>query len=220
MDIINIHRNNAFLKQLCVIILATCLCNGTLAQKWIWSAELCYNMFQEQSIHYTGGGMNLQAHSFSAGYNIGGGMFAFSCQGEYTPIDLRNTKVQSTAKGSLHLMEICLGVRYYPIIPTIRIGTSVAIRFTAGVLMDVSSFYWRESQSWSPDPVKMHSPALVSPLIYGGFCFSPFRNTTGISIKLNYRPNEYSMQNFPLSNFTLKETFSLSFGLFIGSKIK
>lgn len=208
------------MKTFFLTILATCLFISVSAQNWIWSGELSYNIIDEQKIQYIGGKLdNTSAYSFSAGYNIGGRAFGFCCQADYTKIDLKNINIQPAVKGSLYLLEASAGIRYYPIIPTIRIGTTIAIRFTAGFLIDVAAYGWKQNEDYSPDPVRKSSPGIVNPLVYGGFCFSPFRNTTGLSIRFVYRPKEFAMQNFPLKDFTLKEPYAVSISFFIGSRI-
>jgi len=210
-----------FLTRTAVLI-ALCLSPGRPAysQGRIWFAELCVNITQEQKIQYTGGEFSKSpAYGFSFNINNGGKNTAIGIQVDYTSVDLSKTPT-TIPKKTMSLWEFYMGLRYYPLLPTIRLGRKGAIRFTTGGMIGGYDFYWRQTDPYSDGPALKWSPMQFSSLLFAGFCFSSFRNTTGISIKLNYKPQTYSLYNFELRNFTLKQPFSITAALLIGPKIK
>lgn len=211
------------IKFFLALALTCCLYWNSFSQGRIWFSELGVDIKQQQKIQYTGGSVNKSpALGYFANINSGGKKIAVGLQVDYLRVDLKNINTAPAQKGSLHLWEFYFGLRYYPLIPTFKFGIKGAIRFTAGGQVGFSDFYWRENDTYNY-PTYSHrswSPAAFSSVVFAGLCFSPFRNTSGLSVKLNYRPQTYSMKNFPLKNFALKQPFSLSAALFIGPRIK
>ena len=198
-------------------------CFSCFSQGRIWFAELGADVKEEQKIEYTGGSVNKSpAYGYFININNGGRRLAIGLETDYSSPNLKNVNNTVYKSNSLHLWEFYLGLRYYPLIPTMRFGTKGAIRFTAGGQIGLYDFYWRENDAYSY-PTYSHkswSPMAFSSFIFAGLCFSPFRNTSGLSVKLKYRPQSYSMGNFPLASFSLKQPFSLSAALFIGPRIR
>ncbi len=219
----NINGRIFTVKLIFLLIFFDCICNYALSQGRIWFAEMGVGISNEQKSEYTGGSSKKSpAYTYFVNFNNGGRRLAIGVGGDYTSVGLQNVNNSTYKKNSLHLWEFYFALRYYPLIPTMRFGTKGAIRFTAGGQIGFYDFYWREKDNYNY-PTYSHrswsSPAFSSS-VFAGLCFSPFRNTSGLSLKLNYRPQTYSMNNFPLVNFTLKQTFSLSVSLFIGPRIK
>lgn len=191
------------------------------SQGRIWFAELGVDIKQQQTIQYTGG--NLQkspAYGFLFSIYNGGKRFAIGLQFDYSAVNLEKTNLTTVPKKSVSLWEFYAGWRYYPLLPTVRLGRKGAIRFTAGGLIGGYDFYWRQTEDYTDGTVLKWSPLQFSSMVFAGLCFSSFRNTTGLSLKLNYRPQTYSLNNFELQNFTLQQPLSVSAALLIGPKIK
>ncbi len=203
-----------------VLMLSMGLNNQAFSQGRIWFSELSFDIKKEQKVQYTGGESSKSpAYGFSVNINNGGGRVAIGLQLDYSPVNLGDVTTPNVKKNSLKLWEFYAGLRYYPLLPTMRLGRSGAIRFTAGGMIGGYDFYWRETDSYDGNTLKW-SPVQFSSLVFAGLCFSSFRSATGISAKLNYKPQTFSMSNFSLADFTLKQPFSLSLGLLIGPKIK
>jgi|GEM_PF-5258109 len=210
-------------KVFLFILILSCLEFRGFSQGRIWFSELGATIYQDQKVDYANGSFS---HSPALGYflniNTGGKHFAIGVQGDYSSIDLKSGNNPSLKNNNVKLWEFYAILRYYPMLPTMRFWTKGAIRFTAGVSGGAYSFYWRENDNYNY-PTYSHlawSPLQFSSVIFGGLCFSSFRNTSGLSLKLNYKPTTYSMSNFPLADFTLKQPFSVSASLFIGPSIK
>ena len=208
------------MKKIVVIYIYLVLINyPVFSQGRIWFSELGVDIKQEQKISFTGGSVNKSpALGYFFNINNGGRKFAIGLQGNYSKVDLKNTTAPDVEKNSLKLWEFYFVLRYYPMLPTLRFGTKGAIRFTTGVMLGGYDFYWKQDDGYGA--TLKWSPLQVSSVVFAGLCFSPFLNTTGLSVKLNYMPQTLSMQNFALKEFTLKQPFSLSASLFIGPKIK
>lgn len=189
------------------------------AQGRIWFSELGVDIKQEQKVEYTGGSVKKSpVVGYFLNVNNGGKKIAIGLQGNYSKVDLKNASTPGVVKNSLKLWEFYFVLRYYPMLPTMRFGTKGAIRFTAGGMAGGYSFYWKGDDGYGTS--LKWSPLQMSSIVFAGLVFSPFYNTTGLAVKLNYMPQTLSMQNFSLKNFTLKQPFSLSASIFIGSKIK
>ncbi|HYM92739.1 MAG TPA: hypothetical protein VET23_01255 [Chitinophagaceae bacterium] len=199
--------------------LASILFINSYAQHRIWFGELGANITAEQNIKYDNGSIkNSPAFGYWFNINNGGRRIAVSAQFEYAPIHLKNVNTGPVKENSLGLWEFYFGLRYYPMLPNIRIGTKAAIRFIAGGLAGFYNFYWKQNDGFGYH--QTWSASQLSPLLYGGLCFSSFRNTSGLSLKISYKPQTYSIQNFSLKDFTLKQPFLLTAGIFIGPKVK
>ncbi len=210
----NIRRQ----KILLVFVLTFCIEHLSYSQGRIWFSELGVNINQEQKVEFSGSNPLIKnpAIGYFANINNGGKRIAFGIQANYSPVDMKNTNISGVKNNSLSLWEFYVVMRYYPMLPTMRIGTKVAIRFTAGGMLGGYDFYWKPSDGTS---IKW-SATQFSSVVFAGLIFSPFRNTTGLSVKLNYTLQTFTLQNFPLSNFTLKQPFSISAAIFIGPRIK
>jgi hypothetical protein len=201
------------IKIVAVLVLSHAISIRSFSQGRIWFSELSYNNIPQQNIQYSDMVDKRTAFGFSANINNGGRRTALLLQVDYSGV----RDINAAPMRSLQLWELYLGMRYYPMIPTIRFGTKVAIRFTAGGLIGGYQFYWHENDAYDNNTLKW-SAAQFCPTLFAGLCFSPFRSTTGLSVKLNYKPQTYSM---PASyGLSLKQPFSISAGLFIGSRIR
>jgi hypothetical protein len=211
------------MNKIKIILLFALSCNFCFhahSQHRIWFSELGFNILAEQKITYKGGNLtNTPAFGFSANINNGGRNVAFGLQFDYSPVHLKNVNTQPAQDNSLHLWEFYFGMRYYPVIPTMRLGTKGAIRFTAGGMIGGYDFYWRENNSYGNN--LKWSPMQTTTVVFAGLCFSSFKNASGLSVKLSYKPQTYSMvDNFALKNFSLKQPFSIGINLIIGPKIR
>ncbi len=205
-----------------LIILVVFFCQfgvNVFSQGRIWFSELGVNILQEQKMEWIGGSIKKSpALGYFINVNNGGKKVAVGIQFNYSKPDLKNTNTPGVEKNSLKLYEFYFVMRYYPMLPTMRLGTKFAFRFTAGGMAGGYSFYWKGDDGYGP--ILKWSPLQFCPTVFAGLCLSPFYNTTGVCVKLNYSPQTLTMQNFTLKNFTLKQPFLLSASIFIGSKIK
>ena len=207
-------------KIILLLILNGCFCIHSFSQGRIWFAELGANLISEQKVEYRGGSSTkAPAYGYFVNLNNGGKKLALGFEVDYAPVALKNIISTTYKKNSLGLWELYLSLRYYPMLPTIRFGTTAAMRFTAGGMIGGYDFYWRQNTSYG-DAQLTWSPMRMSSVVFAGFCFSSFRNTSGLSVKLNYKPQAYSMNNFLFENFILKQPFSVSASVLIGPKIK
>ncbi len=189
------------------------------AQGPIWFSEVGVNIFQDQKIEWKGGSITKSpAFGYFFNINAGGKKIAGGLQVNYSKPNLKNTNTPGVLNNTLTLWEMYFVMRYYPMLPTMRFGTKAAIRFTAGMDIGCADFYWKGNDGYGTS--LKWSPLQFSTVGFVGLNFSPFLNTTGLCVKLNYMPQTLSMQNFPLEKFTLKQPFSLSASIFIGPKIK
>jgi hypothetical protein len=206
-------------KTFSLFVLLCFLSPSIMAQGRIWFAEAGANIYQERKVEFNSGSANKKgALAYFFNINTGGQRVAFGMQANYSKIDLNGAKASGLEENSLKLWDFYALVRYYPLLPTARIGTKVALRFTTGVMAGAADIYWRGNDGYGS--ILKWSPLQFSSVLFAGIVISPFRNTTGVAVKLNYMPQTLSMKNFPLGDFKLKQPFSLSAALFIGSKIK
>jgi hypothetical protein len=134
------------IKIVFVLVLILAACFHSYSQGRIWFSELSYNTIQPQTIQYAGGGNKGPAYGFSANINNGGRRTAFLLQVDYSGV--KDINASNVNVRILQLWELYLGMRYYPMIPTIRLGTKIAIRFTFGGLIGGYQFYWHENDAY------------------------------------------------------------------------
>ena len=109
------------------------ICSTSYSQGRIWFSELGVNIKAEQKIQYTGGSSSKSpAFGYFININNGGRRIAIGLEVDYSSVGLQNVNNTTFKKNSLQLWECYFGMRYYPIIPTLRFGITAAIRFTAG----------------------------------------------------------------------------------------
>jgi len=192
------------------------------AQKKIWFSEIGVNLSSTQEITYSG---NKSERKTAPGYfftiNKGGQKVAFGFHLEYTPVETGIINIDPAKNNTLRLLEYYVGVRYYPLLPTFRFGTFGALRFTAGAFLGGYNYYWKEKDNYSY-PTYTHrawSGIKGTSLFFAGFCFSSFRNTSGLSLRLNYKPVQFTIDDSSLNGFLLNHKLSASASLFIGASI-
>jgi hypothetical protein len=196
---------------ICVFALSVlCFPAKLKAQDKVWFLELQYQCLGNPSIQ--NGGLDLKKNYSGYGLtlNHGGEYLGFIMQVDLRSFNLQQFNVPGVAGGGI--TEEYIGIRYYPLIPTVRIGTKFAMRFTAGALAGLyqTAEYDSGATLWS---TYNFSLSRFGSLFFAGFCFSSLRNTSGISIKLNYQPNAFTM-----NDFVVKQPFTIRLGVLLGTK--
>ncbi|NII25920.1 hypothetical protein HB364_12565 [Pseudoflavitalea sp. X16] len=217
-----IHLNYKLLFTAAMISLfAIGFISPVYAQGRIWFTELGVDIRQEQKIQYTGGELQKSpAYGFLFNIHNGGKRMAIGFQVDYSSVNLEKTQLTTVPKKAVSLWEMYAVLRYYPLLPTLRLGKQGAIRFTAGGMIGGYDFYWKQTEAYMNGTTQKWSPLQFSSALFAGICFSSFRNTTGLSVKLNYKPQTYTLNGFELANFTLRQPYSLGAALLIGPRIK
>lgn len=184
-----------------------------MAQGRIWFAEVTGDYARKQKIS-TGGRsfQNSGSIGWSLNINKGGRGIAAMLQYSRFPVKLDPAGIPGEKSHSLN--EFFFGLRYYPMLPNLRVGTKVALRVTAGALAGAYFIYHRQKEDFSDNWKLTWTRGAFDPVLFAGVCLSPFRNTSGLVVKLNYRPVTYEK-----ANLLFTQPLTLQAGIFIGPRV-
>lgn len=206
-------------RSLWLYLLLPCLLNAddVLSQKRLWFTELGGDIIYQQKISAGNESfIKSPAYGYSVTLNNAGKRLAVSMQFNYATVRLDSLGIQDITRHKQHGFYI--GLRYFPVVPpTIRFGTKTAIRLTAGAMAGMhnykNTFVYKKEVNYSTQ--SHFSPMRFSYFFFAGLSFSGFYGVNGLSLRLNYKPGTYEMENF-----SLKQEYLLQVALMLGPKIK
>jgi hypothetical protein len=205
-------------KKFGVLITAICLKFifhpvGVIAQGRIWFAEINAEWAPEQQVTANNHSFNnTGVYGYAVNVNNGGKHIAAILQFTRMPVDVSQAGALTVRAHSLN--SLYFGLRYYPMLPNFRIGTRFAVRLTFGAMGGVYYFYFRQKQDFLNNWDLKWTKGKFDPLLFAGLCLSPFRNTTGLVVKINYHP-----VNYEKDGLLVKQPISFQAGLFFGPRI-
>jgi hypothetical protein len=136
---------------------------------------------------------------FGLNSNFGGKSLGMFLECNYK--SRKMTSVPNVSLKNFVSIEASLGVRYFPVKPTIMAG-KIAIRPTLGAAYGIDF-------GWNPDATNYGST------LFAGFCFTPITSLTGVFINVVHRTNAESIGGFNFPSYT-----SLRFGILYGPSAK
>jgi hypothetical protein len=166
----------------------------------IWFAEAYFEAKMVSSMHQNNTNRSLLNNvCYGATINNGGRWFFIQVGLQSRRFDLN---VKPDSFGIIN--EGTFGFRYYPRIPNFHLGGDAAVRFTGGALF--SLYNTKINETWYG--------IRAAPVLFAGFCISTFYRTSGIVMKLVYRPVKYGM-----GDFVYKQPLSFQIGVILGPKV-
>ena len=144
-------------------------------------------------VNYAGNNIDIKQYGFGGNVTVGKKYLGFMLGYNYRKIDLNNIKVPNVK--SVSITELFMGIRYFPMRPTIMIG-KMAVRITAGVM-----YGFDMEPNWRG-------------LIFTGLAFSPITSTSGLSVNFVYRPG-----TFPAKGYQLEPSWMIRLGLTLGPSL-
>jgi hypothetical protein len=205
------------LRCCCLLLVGLLFHVQVFSQKRLWFTELCADVIYEQKISASNKSfIKSPALGYSITLNNAGKRLAVSMQFNYANTKLDSLAIPDVSRHKQHGFYI--GLRYFPVVPpTFRFGTKMGIRFTAGGMIGMhnykNTFVYKKEVNYSTQ--SHFSPMRFSYFVFAGLNFSGFYGVNGLSLRLNYKPGTYQMENF-----SLKQEFVLQVGLVLGPKIK
>ena len=201
------------------VLILFCTAGTGFAQNRIWFSELGMNLVPSQKSSWQGGSHTARnSTGFHASLNRGGKKFAVGLQLNYAKTKPGEAGYPGVYRQSVSLWEYFVLLRYYSMIPDLRVGTQLAFRFTGGLMLGGYNFYWRDDTEYG-HPLQW-TPTQFIPSVFAGLVISPFYNTTGVVLKFHYHPQPLKAENFPLKGFELNRPVSVSASIFLGSRIR
>jgi hypothetical protein len=151
--------------------------------------QIHYELSGDQYTTYNSSKFRTPQYTIGGNINAGNRFLNLVLEANYRSINVRSFDIADVKKMSY--TELFLGLRYFPMRPTIMIGKA-AIRLTAGYSYGFDMANWRS-------------------LYFGGFIFTPIRDVSGLSVNLVYRPDRLTVKGY-----LMDPAWALRLGIIIG----
>jgi hypothetical protein len=182
------------LKHLLWVVFLFFTASSFAQQHRMHFVELHGEFLGNLKVEYAGNSTNINQYGFGLEYYYGKESLGILSEYNYRKINLKNLKVPEIK--SVSISEFYVGVRYYPMRPTMMLG-KMAIRLTAGAMggLDLEP-NWRL-------------------LFFFGLTFSPITSASGLSLNFVYRPG-----TLPAGGYPLEPSWMIRLGLILGPSLK